>query len=100
MGCKTSPRAIAEAEALVDYTEMKESNKPRDKRDTNKDSGWVYGNQKTNDGARKPPTERTHNGGKNQRAPKTNCFLCDGPYWARECPKRKALNALTAEYEE
>ena len=26
--------------------------------------------------------------------PKTNCFLCDGPHWARECPKRKALNAL------
>ena len=26
--------------------------------------------------------------------PKTNCFLCNGPHWARECPKRKALNAL------
>ena len=26
--------------------------------------------------------------------PKTNCFLCDGPHLARECPKRKALNAL------
>ena len=26
--------------------------------------------------------------------PKTNFFLCDGPHWARECPKRKALNAL------
>ena len=25
---------------------------------------------------------------------KTNYFLCDGPHWARECPKRKALNAL------
>ena len=27
--------------------------------------------------------------------PKTNCFLCDGPHRACECPKRKALyNAL------
>ena len=26
--------------------------------------------------------------------PKTNCFPCDGPHWAHECPKRKALNAL------
>ena len=26
--------------------------------------------------------------------PKTNCFLCDGPHWARECPKRKVLNAM------
>ena len=25
---------------------------------------------------------------------KTNCFLCDGPHWARECPKRKALSAM------
>ena len=25
---------------------------------------------------------------------KTNCFLCDGTHWARECPKRKALNAM------
>ena len=26
--------------------------------------------------------------------PKTSCFLCDGPHWARECPKKKALNAM------
>ena len=26
--------------------------------------------------------------------PKTNCFLCDGPHWARECPKRKALSDM------
>ena len=26
--------------------------------------------------------------------PKINYFLCDGPHWAHECPKRKALNAL------
>ena len=25
---------------------------------------------------------------------KTNCFLYDGPHWACECPKRKALNAM------
>ena len=25
---------------------------------------------------------------------KTNCFLCDGPHWARECPKRNTLNAM------
>ena len=28
------------------------------------------------------------------------CFICDGPHWARECPKRKALNALvTSEHD-
>lgn len=25
---------------------------------------------------------------------KDTCFLCDGPRWARDCPKRKALNAM------
>ena len=28
---------------------------------------------------------------------KIKCFLCDGPYWARDCPKRKALNAMIKE---
>ncbi|RVW86104.1 hypothetical protein CK203_037993 [Vitis vinifera] len=32
--------------------------------------------------------------------PKTNCFLCDGSHWARDCPKRKALNAMIEEKEQ
>ena len=28
---------------------------------------------------------------------KIKCFLCDGPYWAQDCPKRKALNAMIKE---
>ena len=31
--------------------------------------------------------------------PKTNCFLCDGPHWARDYPKRKTLNAMIEENE-
>ena len=31
--------------------------------------------------------------------PKIKCFLCDGPYWARDCPKRKALSAMIEERE-
>ena len=30
----------------------------------------------------------------------TNCFLCDGPHWARDCPKKKALNAMIEENEQ
>ena len=29
----------------------------------------------------------------------TNYFLCDSPHWARDCPKRKALNAMIEEKE-
>lgn len=31
--------------------------------------------------------------------PPKPCFICDGPHWTRECPKRKAMNALIAEME-
>ena len=26
---------------------------------------------------------------------KIKCFLCDSPHWARDCPKRKALSAMS-----
>ncbi|RVW58436.1 hypothetical protein CK203_114983 [Vitis vinifera] len=32
--------------------------------------------------------------------PKIKCFLCDGPHWARNCPKRKALSAMIEEREQ
>ncbi|RVW13733.1 hypothetical protein CK203_087207 [Vitis vinifera] len=32
--------------------------------------------------------------------PKIKCFLCDGPHWARDCPKRKALSAMIEEREQ
>ncbi|RVW52988.1 hypothetical protein CK203_072671 [Vitis vinifera] len=32
--------------------------------------------------------------------PKIKCFLCDGPHWARDCPKRKALSAMIEEKEQ
>ncbi|RVW67548.1 hypothetical protein CK203_062364 [Vitis vinifera] len=32
--------------------------------------------------------------------PKIKCFLCDDSHWARDCPKRKALNAMIEEREQ
>ncbi|RVW24662.1 hypothetical protein CK203_082191 [Vitis vinifera] len=32
--------------------------------------------------------------------PKIKCFLCDGPHWARDCPKRKALSVMIKEREQ
>ena len=31
--------------------------------------------------------------------PRTNYFLCDGPHWAQNYPKKKALNAMIKENE-
>ncbi|KAL6335496.1 hypothetical protein AAG906_029739 [Vitis piasezkii] len=39
-------------------------------------------------------------GGDEEFTPKIKCFLCDGPYWARDCPKRKALSAMIEEREQ
>lgn len=32
-----------------------------------------------------------------KEAPKL-CFICHGPHWTRDCPNRKAINAIVAEY--
>ena len=32
--------------------------------------------------------------------PKIKCFLCDGPHWAQDCPKRKTLSAMIEEREQ
>ncbi|KAJ9678514.1 hypothetical protein PVL29_020638 [Vitis rotundifolia] len=32
--------------------------------------------------------------------PRIKCFLCDGPHWARDCPKRKVLSAMIEEMEQ
>ena len=29
--------------------------------------------------------------------PKSKCFLCDGPHWAQDCPKREAFSAMIEE---
>ena len=37
---------------------------------------------------------------RNEFTPKIKCFLCDGPHWARDCLKRKTLNAMIEEREQ
>ncbi|RVW84955.1 hypothetical protein CK203_039566 [Vitis vinifera] len=52
----------------------------------------------------KPPSKGNLTRGKNNNkrkefTPRTNYFLCNGPHWARECPKWKALNSMIKEKE-
>ena len=37
---------------------------------------------------------------KKEFMPKIKCFLCDSPHWARDCPKRKTLNAMIEKREQ
>ena len=53
-------------------------------------------NNATKEGSNEASANRDGKGRDRRRdfKPRTNCFLCDGPHWARECPKRKALSAM------
>ncbi|RVX13954.1 hypothetical protein CK203_011471 [Vitis vinifera] len=77
-GVQDLATAMAVAESLVDYRKG-DSSKP------------------------KPPSKGNQDKGKDKRkefTPRTNCFLCDGPHWARDYPKRKTLNAMIEEKEQ
>ncbi|RVW98489.1 hypothetical protein CK203_026800 [Vitis vinifera] len=44
--------------------------------------------------------ERRGKAERKEFTPKIKCFLCDSPHWARDCPKRKTLNAMIEEREQ
>ena len=53
-------------------------------------------------GSGKMPNVREGRGNVERKefTPKIKCFLCDSPHWARDCPKRKTLNAMIEEREQ
>ena len=86
------------AESLMDFQrEDSSQTKPSFKGSHAKGGGDKgYKSYNAKEGSSAASTSREGKGGDRRRdfKPKTNCFLCDGPHWARECPKRKALNAM------
>ena len=59
------------------------------------DKGYKNNNA-TKEGSNAASISREGKSGDRRRdfKPKTNCFLCDGPHWAREFLKRKVLSAM------
>ena len=53
-------------------------------------------------GSTKTPNVREGRGKAERKefTPKIKCFLCDGPHWTRDCPKKKALTAMIKEREQ
>ena len=70
--------------------------KPPSKGGNAKGGGDRWYKNDTKEGSNAASTSRDDKGGDRRRdfKPRTNCFLCDGPHWARQCPKRKALSAM------
>ncbi|RVW13292.1 hypothetical protein CK203_103430 [Vitis vinifera] len=102
-GVQDLATTMAVVKSLVEY-KMGDSSKPKPQSKGNHAKGGE------NKGSRgytpKEGSSKTSSGkdGKckdkqKELKPKTNYFLCDGPHWAQDCPKRKALNAMIEEKE-
>jgi len=99
---KDLPTAIAAADSLVDFKTVTRDGsaavpskfKTRDKRDEKRKKKNFGG------GGYKPGFDK----GKGKQAeaqqsrdfnkPNAGCFICGGPHYARECPKKERLNAI------
>ena len=96
-GIKDLPTAMAAADGLVDYrvagssSEKKKGNNSKKSKTGGKD-GKKFEGQNRKDGAKK-------GGGDSSNKKNKGCFLCDGPHYARDCPKKEKLGALCAEDE-
>ena len=98
-GVQDLSTAMAVVESLMDFRRGDSSQaKPSFKGSNAKDGGdrWHKNNNVTKEGSNAVATSREGKSGDWRRnfKPKNNCFFCDGPHWARECLKRKALSAM------
>ena len=90
--------AMAVAESLMDFRRGDSSQaKPPFKGSQAKgggDKGYKSYNAKEGSSAASTSREGKSGDWRRDFKPKNKCFLCDGPHWARECLKRKALSAM------
>ncbi|KAJ9682242.1 hypothetical protein PVL29_018227 [Vitis rotundifolia] len=103
-GVQDLATAMAVVESLTDY-KRGDSSKVESLEDSHTTGG---GDEASRDhyaprmGSGKTPNVREGRGKAERKkfTPKIKCFLCDGPHWARDCPKRKALSAMIEEMEQ
>ena len=97
-GVQDLATAMAVAESLMDFRRGDSSQPKTSFKGSHAKGGGDKGYKilNTKEGSSAASINKEGKSGDRRRdfKPKTNCFLCDGPHWARECPKRKALNAL------
>ncbi|XP_042968946.1 uncharacterized protein LOC122301604 [Carya illinoinensis] len=94
---------VAETLEEFEYHKSDNSSKPKSSKDNYSKGGGAKGFKPSQykDRRDKPSTSKEGKRDYSQdKKPKDACFLCNGPHWARDCPKRKALNAMLEEKEE
>ncbi|GKV44052.1 hypothetical protein SLEP1_g51279 [Rubroshorea leprosula] len=82
--------AMAVAESLIEFS------KEPPKRGKDKKGGSSKGGGDKPHKASKPfkGPNKAGDGSKTQLKVRKDCYLCGGPHWARECPRRNKLNAI------
>ncbi|GAV63450.1 gag-asp_proteas domain-containing protein, partial [Cephalotus follicularis] len=94
------PSAMAAADALVDFRMMKSSErpsssgkaKPKDKGKHKKDNGVMKKNYDSSGKGKAKVLEDWK-----EKKTSSGFFICEGPHRARDCPKRRKLNAMVAQ---
>ncbi|CAO2813675.1 unnamed protein product [Amaranthus hypochondriacus] len=98
---QTLAEAIAAAESLVDYTDLRKDGhntgskgkgggaKPTDRSSTS-----------SNKSVRKDKANGSSSSSSTDKPSQRGCYLCGGPHWARDCPGRQKLGAIIAASEE
>ncbi|RVW75829.1 hypothetical protein CK203_055119 [Vitis vinifera] len=103
-GVQDLATAMAVAESLMDY-KRGDSSKVESLEDSHAMGGGDevprdHNAPKKGSGKTSNVREGRDKAERKEFTPKIKCFLCDGPHWARDCPKRKALSALIEEREQ
>lgn len=102
--------AVRAAERLADVEYVRNDKGKQRAQGGNQPRGTYFksGGAKQQSPNSKSPHRETSSSGQNQKFRKKNyftkppigkCFLCDGPHYARECPKKKTLNVIIEERE-
>ena len=98
-GVQDISTALTTAETLVEYRRGESSNS-KPKSNYTKGGGAKFHKPQHKENSNKPsPSKDWRKGSKPEMKPKDDCFLCGGPHWARDCPKRKSLSAMLEERE-
>ncbi|XP_031278002.1 uncharacterized protein LOC116136436 [Pistacia vera] len=91
--------ALTEADTLVEFHKGETSKPKKDgKSDHGKGGGGKGDKPSHREKGDKPPHKKEwRKYGKKEYKRRENCYLCDGDHWIRDCPKRKAFNAMFEE---
>lgn len=94
---QTLDDAIAAAESLTNYSAPAKEREPDSDGNEEGEDELEEDAHREEIGTPKPPSGRQKFKKKDRSKTPKACFICDGPHWMRDCPKRKAINAIAAE---